>query len=307
MTTPAVEPVLTQPYVSVAEFRSAPTWIDSQDLVPGGASQRQDAELANVLLRASGWADNFIQQPLGAHVVTEQTRVRPGRDGLMYLTPSNTPVRQVTALAYGTTPQTMQNLTDLSGTWVEDSRGIVVSMVPHNATFNSLLQFGPVGRTDTELYVQYQYVAGYANTVLTGSVTAGSQTIAVADSTGFTAPSSGIVGPIPGSTARIWEPGYEEAVAVANGFTAGSLNIPLASPLANAHAAGAIVSEFPPEVRQAIICHAVALLIREDVAAEEPWSGTPFGPTARRSERGGKAGGLVDHAMMLLEPFRRVR
>lgn len=307
MTSPAVEGLLTQPYVSVAEFRSAPTWIDSQDLVPGGTSARQDAELANVLLRASAWADNYVEQRLGAHTVTEQTRVRPGRDGLMYLTPSNTPVRQVTALAYGSTPQNIESQSDLSGTWVEDSRGIVVSMIPYNATINSLLQFGPATRPDHELFVQYQYVAGYANTVLTGSVTAGSQSIAVADSTGFVPPSSGIVGPLPGSTARIWDPGFEEAVAVASGFTAGSLVIPLASPLANAHAAGAVVSEFPPEVRQAIICHAVALLIREDVAAEEPWSGTPFGPTARRSERGGKAGGLVDHAMMLLEPFRRIR
>lgn len=307
MTTPAVEGLLTQPYVSVPEFRAAPTWIDSEDLIPGGSSGQQDSELTNVLLRASAWADNYCEQRLGAHTVVEQTRVRPDHDGLFYLSPSNVPVRQVTAIAYGSTPQRLTALSDLSGTWVEDARGIVVSTYPNNPRFNSLLQFGPAMRSEAQMYVQYSYIAGYANTVLTQPVKVGQHALSVSDPTGFIPPSTGLVGPIQGSTARIWEPGAEEAVQVATGWTVGNPTIALATPLVNAHNTGAVVSEMPAEIRQAIICHAVALLIREDVTAEEPWAGTPFGPTARRSEKGGKAGGLVDHAMMLLEPFRRVR
>lgn len=295
--------------MSVAEFQSAPTWIDSQDLVVGGDADAQTAELYNVLLRASAWADNYCELRLGAHTVTDQTRARPDRDGFLYLTPSNFPVRSVTALAWGCNPGEMQALssTQMSQTWVEDARGIVISLLPYSAQYVGSLQFGPVARPDSELFIQYQYVAGYANTTLTSAANAGTNTLTVADGTGFVAPSTGLVGTLAGSTARIWEPGVEEAVSVGAGYTAGSTTIPLAANLVNNHAIGAVVSEFPAEVRQAIICHAVALLIREDVTNDEPWAGTPFGPTARESSRGGKAGGLVNHAMMLLEPYRRIR
>lgn len=258
-------------------------------------------------MRASGWADNYCELRLGAHTVTEQTRARPDRDGLLYLTPSNFPVRSVLALGYGSNFQEMQLLPSLTQTWVEDARGIVISLLPYSAQFIGSLQFGPVARPDSQLFIEYQYVAGYANTVLTSAVAAGGTSLNVLDPTGFVGPSTGIVGTLAGSTARIWEPGVEEAVTIASGYTAGNTTIPLASALTNPHAAGVTVSEFPAEVRQAIICHTVGLLLREDVTDDEPWPGTPFGPTARESERGGKAGGLLNHAMMLLEPYRRVR
>lgn len=110
--------------------------------------------------------------------------------------------------------------------------------------------------------------------------------------------------------ARIWEPvnaggtsGGEEAFQVSPSWTGGN-PVTLAAPLANNHAAGAGVSELPPEVHQAIIALAVGLLCREDVSNEEPYRGTPFGPTVRQSKRGGKAGGLVDHASQVLRRYR---
>ncbi len=78
----------------------------------------------------------------------------------------------------------------------------------------------------------------------------------------------------------------------------------LAAPLANNHAAGAGVSELPAEVHQAVISLAVALLCREDVSDDEPYRGTPFGPTVRKSTKGGKAGGLVDHAEHVLHRYK---
>lgn len=308
MTTPTVEGLLAQPYVSVAEFRTSPTWLDTDDLIPGDNNQaHQDAELYNVLLRASSWADNFCELRLGAHTVTEQTRARPDRDGLLYLTPSNVPVRSINGIAYGPDFKNLTLLTDLTQTWVEDQRGIIVSMLPYNAKYMGQLQFGSIPRPDAEVFVQYQYVAGYANTTLAATATGGTSSVSVLDPTGFVAPSTSLVGTINGSVARIWDPGLEEAVAVAPGYTTGATTLPLQATLANSHAAGVMISEFPAEIRQAVICHAVALLLREDVSEEAPFPSTPFGPSARRSSEGGKAGGLVDHAMLLLEPYRRVR
>lgn len=279
--------------------------MDTDDLIPGDlVPAHQDAELYNVLLRASAWADNYIEGRLGAHVATESTRARVDRDGLCWLTPANVPVRQVQAVAYGSTFQNMNALASPS-VWVEDARGIAVALIPQSGSFFGALQFGSVPPPGGEIFIQYQYVAGYANTTLTASAAPGTSSLAVADGTGFQAPSVGLLGTLGGSVARIWEPGVEEAVALNSAYVSGSKTLTLANALQNAHAAGAVISEFPAEVRQAIICHAVGLLLREDVSAEEPFSGTPFGPTARMG--GGKSGGLVDHAMMLLEPYRRTR
>jgi hypothetical protein len=59
----------------------------------------------------------------------------------------------------------------------------------------------------------------------------------------------------------------------------------------------------PRKVLMAVIAYTVALLMREDVSAEEPAS--PFGPAARTtgSERGGAAAGLVNDARGWLRPY----
>lgn len=279
--------------------------MDTQDLVPGGNQATQDAELTNVLLRSSAWADNHCQLRLGAHACTEFTRARPDRNGQLYLTPSDFPVRSVTGLAYGMTVPSMTALTDLSSTWVEDSRGIVISLLPGQAQLSSL-QFGPTVRADAELFIEVAYVAGYCNTTLAAGATSGASSITVADPTGIAGPATGLLGPVAGTVARIWDPGLEEAITVTSSYTPGASSVPLKAPLANPHAAGVVVSEFPPEIRQAIICHAVAMLLREDATYDEPFPGS-VGPANRRAKKGGKAGGLLDHACMLLEPFKRIR
>ena len=312
MTTPLVSGYLTQPYVSVAEFKAAPTWLDVNDLVPGGVQAQQDAELFNVLLRASQWADNYCNQRLGAHTAFEQTRARVDRYGRIFLHPSNIPVRQVTALAYGPDPHLLTTLTDLTQVWIEDARGIVVSVIPFKGNFTSL-QFGLIPTSGSEVYVQYQYVAGWSSTVLGATVAAGGNQITVLDTTGLQVPSAPSVGlslTLPGSTLRIWDPTIEEAVTVSS---IANNQVTLTGNLINTHTvspgpAGQVgISEMPPEIHQAVISMAVALMLREDVSSEDPFSGTPYGPSARRSAKGGAAGGLLDNAWELLDPYRRVR
>jgi hypothetical protein len=126
----------------------------------------------------------------------------------------------------------------------------------------------------------------------------------VADPTGLVAAQTGgLMGTIPGSVARIWEPGVEEAVQVSNSWVAGTNPVLLASPLQYAHAVGAGVSELPAEVHQALQCLAVALLMREDVSYEEPFGNTPFGPTVREAHSGGQAGGLIGNAREILTRY----
>lgn len=306
----SVEGLLTDPYVSVAEFRAAPTWLDSDDLIPGGASSQQDDELKNVLLRASAWADNHCNLRLGAHVVTEQMRGRVNRFGQLMLHPSNFPVRSVTNLAYGADFQRLTTISNTAQYWVENEQGIVIALFPNSGQFMGSLQFGSVAPDGGEVFVQIQYIAGYASTTLTANVTPSSSTMPVADATGFLAPSTALVGTLRGSVARVWDPGQEEAVSVNTGYTAvtGPATVPLAASFQNSHAQGVLVSEMPAEIHQAVICYAVGLLMREDVTAEEPFAHTPYGPTARKAGRNSsKAGGLVNEAECLLNPYRRRR
>ena len=307
MTTPAVEGLITAPYVTLAEFRAAPTWLDSQDLIPGGASANQDDEMTNVLIRASAWAENYCGQPLRAHTAYEQARARIDRRGCIKIHPSNVPVRQLTGLAYGADFQNMTQITDFTQTWIEDARGIIVSSIPWRGSWAGSLEFGVAPPWGQEVYVQYSYIAGYAATTLSAPATAAATSLTLTDPTGLQPPATGLIGTFGASTARIWDPGLEEAVTIAPGYTQGANPVPIVSGLLNSHDTGTGVSELPPEVHQAVIALAVALLAREDVANDDPWPDAQYGPAARRSGSGGRSGGLVETAWQLLDPYRRVR
>jgi hypothetical protein len=307
LTTPITESLLTVPYVGVAEFKTAPTWLDNQDLVEDGDEGQQDAEIYNQLLKASAWAWGFCDQPLQAHSAYEQTTARVDRWGRMWLHPKNNPVRSITGLAYGADFQNLTQLSNLDQVWVQDQRGLVISMVPMNGAAMGSLQFGSTPAPTVEVYVQYQYVAGYANTFLAAVAEQGDSQLTVDDPTGFTPPSiTPWSTPFGGSVARIWDPAQEEAVAVAANYEAGANPVVLSGALQNAHQTGVQVSEMPPQLRQAIVSYAVGLMLREDVSDDPPFPGSP-GPTARRSAGRGIAGGLVEEAERMLMPFRRTR
>ena len=296
MPTPAVEGLLTEPYVTVPEFRAAPTWIDSDDLIPGGTASKQDNELYNVLLRACAQIDTSIGQRLGGHTAVEQLRARVDRRGLMSIHPSNNPVRAVTALSAGADPSSLTALTDLSGVWIEDARQVLLA-APVRGNWAGFLEFGTPTAPGGTAYVRITYTAGYASATLPAQATSGTSSLTV----------SAPLGIMPGDVLRIWDPGLEEAVTVGPGYVPGSTSVPLVSPLTQAHAAGAGVSGLPADLHQAVICYAVALLCRDDVSSDEPFANAEFGPAARRSDAGGQAGGLLDEAERLLMPYRRIR
>ncbi|MEV7006844.1 hypothetical protein [Streptosporangium sp. NPDC051022] len=286
--------LLTRPYVTPAEFRASPTWLDTENLVVGGAESAQDAELANVLLRASVWADSLVDQPLGAHAHTEQLRVTIGRDGQVSIHAAHSPVRAVTALSYGSLPD-LTPLTDLTGVWVEDQVQIIAALGGLGG-WAGFLEFGSP-RVGYELYVRLSYVAGATSTVLSADATAAVTSLTVADPVGI----------YPGDVLRLWDPGAEEAVTVAAGYVPGSSSVGLVGATRAAHSSGAGVSALPADVHQAVICRATALLLREPTAGGDDYADAPFGPVARRPSRRTRAADLIGEATALLARYRRVR
>lgn len=313
--------VLTTPYVSVAEFRAAPTWLDTMDLIETGTGPQQDNELFNVLLRASEWADQHTGMRLAAHNEFEQMRVRVDRTGLCYIHPSRYPVRLVTGLAFGSNFQTLTPLTDLTQVWVEDQQGIVASLLPLRGTFAGSLEFGIVPATSSDyIFVQVAYVSGWVSTTLSVTATQGSNTISVTNPIGILPPATNLLSTVNGTTLRIYDPlipsgptGGEEAVNVSAIYTIGNTAVNLVNPTVNLHTVGTgtggqvSVSEMPAAIHQAVIDFATALMLRQDTAGDEPFSGEAFGPAAKRSKHGGQSAGLVDHAYELLNPYIRRR
>jgi hypothetical protein len=298
--------VLSQPYVTPAMFKGYPHWLDLDDLIQGGASSVQDDVLADTLLAASDWAVGAVEDmPLHGHLVSnEQVTTRIGASGRVHLTPAHVPVRAVTALAWGTDPSNMNQVTLPDATmWFEDGRRM--SFVPggFTASFRGpALQFGPPVRPLRELFVQWSYVAGFPSATVS-AVAAGAQSVTVADPAAI----------LPGDVLRVYDPGVSEALTVAATYVPqvpvvppAATSIPLAVPAVNAHVSGTGITGFPRKVLQAVIAYEVALLMREDVAEEEPASG--FGPAARTTagNRGGQAAGLVNDAIGWLRPYAPV-
>jgi hypothetical protein len=298
-----------EPYCTVASFRAAPTWLDSNDLIPGGAQSKQDAELYNVLNRASTWADGICggatEYPyLGASNMNQNFRTRANRYGELKFHVAKRPIQVVTAINTGSDPLTLTPIPNITQLWIEDNSQVVVP-VAGSASFAGL-QFGPAVAIGGPTYVNAQYVAGYFNSTLAaGTYGASTMSVSVINPIGL----------IPGTMFRINDPGQEEVVTVASNYTQGSTSVPIVNGLQYTHTApaqtsvGTVIgaSALPLDVQQAVISYSVGLLIREDTSSQQPFAGTPMGPSARRSKSGGKAGGLIEEAEAMLQSFKRVR
>lgn len=311
MTTPVTFPPtraeLAVPYLTAAGFQAYPTWLDIDNLVPGGLASVQTAELTDVLLTASQWCVSVCENMrLDAHwVQNENQRTRASGGGRLYIRPRDIPVRSITSLSYGWDPtmMTADSLPD-STMWVEDGREVTFRPGGAPATFTgTILQFGPSLRNGQNTYITWSYVAGYPSTTLSAGCSPGASSVTVTDPTGI----------LPGDVLRIYDLGQpaagqpaspqSEALTVASTYVAplpvfppvpGS--IPLAANTQYAHLAGTGITGMPRDIIQAVIAYTVALLMREDVASQEPAG--MFGEATRTTAggRGGQAGSLINDA-----------
>jgi hypothetical protein len=312
MTIPTLVPPtaaeLSQPYLTAAMFRAYPTWLDTDNLIPGGAGALQDDVLTDALLAATDWCIGEVENmPLHGHFVQgENTRSRAKASGRIYIRPEHIPLRAITALSWGSDPSYMSAVTLPDATmWIEDGRR--VSFMPGGGITQfsgPALQFGPTARPPGQVFITWSYVAGYPSSYLTSGVAQSVMSVTVADPTGI----------LPGDVLRIYDPGQSEALTVASTYAPATPTvppaataIPLAAATQYAHAATTGITGMPRRILQAVIAYGVALLMREDVSAEEPESA--FGPAARTTstDRGGQAAGLVNDARGWLRPYAPTR
>ena len=143
--------LLSTPYLTVAEYKSAPTSIDLDNL--DYASQYpddQDAELANVIARASSWIDSECNQVLAATVENEQQRGRIRPDGSIIMHPRYNPIIALTSFQYGYPNTELYSLGDCSIAWIEPQQ-IVIPQTTVSWTSQGPLQFGLQSSPSTQI------------------------------------------------------------------------------------------------------------------------------------------------------------
>lgn len=282
------------PYITVAEYKNAPTSIDFDNLVVGGNAAAQDAELANAILRASSFMDEYLNQNLRASTQVETQRVRITGQGTIALHPNNNPVISLSSFEYGADPNSLVSLPDCSKAWFE-SQQIIIPLANMSTTYSSQgpLAFGPYGAPRQQVFTKYEYTSGYVNNLI-ASATATQSTMTVQSADGIVA----------GMTLRIYDGGNSETIKVASSYTYGSTTVPLASPLAYTHASGVAFGNLPTTIKQACILVTTAFLkVRGDRSLTMNITTQPSGNISG----GALYGSEIDLALKMLDLYKRIR
>jgi len=279
-------------YLTLAEYKNAPTAIDYDNLVVGGTQAQQDAELNSVIGRASSWINTHLNQSLIARSVTEQKRTRMTPQGNLIIRPEINPIVAVSSLSYGATPTNLTVVNDLTPLWFEDDK-VIYPIAQTSLSYSSQgpLAFGFPPSSRSQIYVNYTYTAGYVNTTGTGS--AGSKLVTVKDVTGIQ----------PGQIINFYDGQYSERLQVASNYTYGANPVTLTTNMAYTHT-NAAFSGMPAAVKEAAILVVTDFLkVRGDNSMTMAVTTRPSsGPSVETL-----IGSDLAMAKELLRPFRKVR
>lgn len=283
------------PYLTLDEFKNAPTAIDIDNLVFNSSDPEvQNSELNNVIARASSWIDTYCNQILGATSETEQQRTRIRNDGTIRFHPNNSPIIAVTDLWYGFDPGNLIQAQDPSVCWLESQEVIF----PYATLGTSYSSQGPLGlglpsSPQLEVFLKYSYINGYPNSTIATAV-ATQTSLTVTEANGIRA----------GVQLKIYDGMKTENVMVGSTYTFGSTTIPLSSPLIYSHEAGVSISALPPAIKEAAILVTTAMLkVRGDNSMVMAVTTAPSVAIPGSQNMGQD----MAMAMDLLKPYRRIR
>lgn len=249
------------PYISLEEYEHAPTAVDVSTLTTPGYQTDQNIELANVIRRATAWANSLCHQILAATLdVQTATDVYVRRDATVRLPCDFWPVRELDSFSAGPRRSAMTALTtSTSATADIDLIGRKVLVVPvaglaYQASGNGFSYHGPIG-AGSRICCQWGYWNGWFHTTLGSTIAANVSTIPLTT----TLPQSAA-----GTALTIVDGASTEIVTVDSTFTGGT-SLPLAAPTVNAHTfaaypASTTITELPDDARQAVISLTSALI-----------------------------------------------
>jgi hypothetical protein len=282
-----------RPYLTVAEYKNAPTSIAYDNLVVGGNANAQDAELERVILRASSYMDEYLNQNLVANRQTETQRVRFTPQGYIALHPNQNPVIALESFEYGGTPQLLYTLSDPSVAWFESQQLIIpITQMALNYSSQGPLGFGGAS-PGQQIFTKYTYVAGYVNNPVVAGVALASS-ITVERATGIVA----------GQMLRIIDGSKSETVYVSSSYTYGSTTVTLATPLVYDHTVGSTISNLPNALKQACILITTAFIkVRGDNSLTMSITTQPSANVPGTARYGSE----IQLALDMVDKYRRIR
>jgi hypothetical protein len=283
-------------YLSIEEYKQAPTALSISTLVVGGNQNAQDAELATVILRASSYMNEYLNQNLVATEYTETQRIRYSASGGYYaLHPYNAPIISLSAFYYGANPNQLNELQDCSIAWFEGQQIIIPgNQIGWNYTSQGPLQFGGSIGQSNWTFTKYTYIAGYSNTINTANTAVGATSIIVENAKGI----------LPGQQYRIFDGANTERVTVSDNYTYGSTTVTLQSPMVFAHLTGATFSNLPNAIKEACILITSAFIkMRGDSSTTMAYTTSPSGNIAGSVRYGSDIAVALD----MVSKYRRIR
>lgn len=292
------------PYLSISEYRFAPTAVSTQQLVAKSANPNDaDASLARVIERASAWADllcfHRAEGTLAASVTTEKQWVTPKPDGSLALICNFKPIREVVGLALGSLPSNLANVSanTAQNIW-PDGKVIYVPSGWAVSNTGAALPFA-IGLSGT-LFAVWAYVSGFAHGSLAVAANKNDTSITVTP-----AVPGQLCGIYAGSQLTINDGDFTETV-LASAAPSGT-TVTLQSGLQFAHSLPSApdftrVSSIPRAVDEAVISLVSVLVkVQGSRAMQMPQVGGGVPSRPQMAFAGGL--GDFDNAVRLLKPF----
>jgi len=250
---------MVEPYVSLSEVKFSPTAsaIDFTNLIENASQAVQDRALSELIVRASSKADSYTMGVYGSLCATSNTengRYYMNRAGQIVINPYFTPILAVQSFSAGWGPgDGLQPITlSTSNCAIERTQFIITSQSTMGLYFGNLGIVGGNMQSGTEIFCQWTYVNGWANSFTNATSNAGATTISVNNVTGI----------FPGQNLTIWDGQKDEYVQVSPSWVPGVTTLTFTNPLKYAHGSGVNISALPASVKQAVI-HFVVALIKE--------------------------------------------
>lgn len=279
------------PYITSAEYQSAPTAMDTNNLVSGGA-QANAVALQETIARASSWVDQYCMGAWGtlcATVQTENGRIWGNSQGLV-VHPKYWPILEVQSFSYAIQNGFAASVTPAGNCWIEPEQFIIQP----GGTFNFGLGSPSGVTTGVQYQCVFQYVSGWPTSTLSASVSAGAASISPVAITGI----------YPGTTLTLYDLPYDEQVQVASTYVPGSSVVPLTAPLLYSHLTGVMVTNLPPAVKQAAILATTAFIKQRGSGSLIVDDMAPI--TRQSSGFSQNSGSDWDQAKALLNPFKAI-
>jgi hypothetical protein len=292
------------PYLTIDEYQSAPTSMDTSNLIPGGNPAAQLVSLGETIGRASSWIDQFCMGAWGTLCATsniENARVWGTNYGTLPIHTKYWPILQVDTFSYSPVgangfglPSSINmagaSITPAGSIWIEPQQFIVQP--------SGLTGFGlntAVGIcAGQQYYCTYTYTNGWPVTTLSASVSAGSASIAPAS----------VLGMYPGTMLTFYDEPYNEPIQIASTYEPNTSPVPLTTGTLFNHASGVMVTNLPPAVKQAAILATTAFIKQRGSGALVV---SDMGATTHQQTGFSQnSGSDWAQAKILLQPFRQM-